>query len=170
MRSLVILAALGAMAACTGPAPTASQSTTSPAPTPTVQPTPLAPSSADNAAFGTLLDGVRMANGAGSIAFDARLASAAQAHADDMLANGFFSHTGSNGSSVGDRARAAGYNWTNIGENIALGQQSEAEAMDSWMNSPGHHANNINPNFEDFGLAKAGSGANTNWVLVLGRD
>lgn len=165
MKFLVPLFGLAVLAACTGAAPTATQSTT---PTPAVQPT--TPTSADNTAFRSLLNNVRTANGAADVAFDARLAAAAQAHADDMTANGFFSHTGSNGSSVGDRATAAGYTWRNIGENIAQGQQSEAEAMTSWTNSPGHHANNINPNFEDFGLAKSGSGANTNWVLVLGRD
>lgn len=165
----VALAALLALSACTGPAPTGTQPT-SPAPAPMVPSILPTPSTADNAAFATLLNSVRSNNGAAAVMFDARLAAAAQAHANDMAANGFFNHTGSDGSTEGDRARAAGYNWTNIGENIALGQQSEAEAMTSWTNSPSHHANNINPNFEDFGLATAGSGASTNWVLVLGRD
>lgn len=171
MRFVIALTALASLCACGGlDVATTPFTPAAPAPTPTPITQVNAPNSADNAAFGTLLNAVRSTNGAAAATFDARLAAAAQSHADDMAANNFFDHTGSNGSSVGDRARAAGYNWNKIGENIALGQQSEAEAMDSWTNSPGHHANNIDPEFEDFGLAKAGTGSDTNWVLVLGRD
>ncbi|MDZ7906655.1 MAG: hypothetical protein U5N55_13495 [Cypionkella sp.] len=45
-----------------------------------------------------------------------------------------------------------------------------AKLEHGWTGSPGHHANNINPAFEDFGLARAGSGADRYWVLVLGKD
>lgn len=128
------------------------------------------PTPADNAAFGTLLNNVRMANGAADVTFDARLAAASQAHATDMVTNGYLNHTGLNGSTVVDRVQAQGYNPTLVGENIAQGQQSEAQAMQSWTISPTHHAANIDPRFEDFGLAKAGTGAQTTWVLVLGAE
>lgn len=128
------------------------------------------PTPADNAAFGTLLNNVRLANGQANVTFDARLATAAQGHSDDMLANGFLGHVGSNGSTAAQRATAAGYNWTWIAENVAQGQQSENEVMTSWTNSPLHHANNISPNAKDFGLAKAGSGQNTYWTLMLGSE
>jgi hypothetical protein len=39
------------------------------------------------------------------------LTQAALVHSDDMVANNFFSHTGSDGSSAGQRATAAGYAW-----------------------------------------------------------
>lgn len=123
-----------------------------------------------NTSFDGMLNGVRADNGAAPVSYDARLGAAAQGHANDMLANNFFSHTGSNGSSVGDRATAAGYNWRTIGENIARGYADEAGALDGWVNSPGHQENNVNPNFEDFALARAGSGSNQYWVLVLGAE
>ena len=134
--------------------------------------TPNVPGSGDvnNASFAGLLNNVRMANSAGPVVFDARLANAAQGHANDMLANNYFSHTGLNGSSPGDRISAAGYQWRTYGENIAQGQSSQDEAMRGWTKSPGHHANNINPNFEDFALAKAGTGANARWVLLLAAE
>lgn len=125
---------------------------------------------ADNAQFKVLLNQVRAANGAPAAEFSAQLAVAAQAHANDLLSNNMFSHTGSNGSSVGTRARAAGFAWRAIGENIAQGQTSEASVMASWTGSPGHHANNISRNFNQFGLGKAGSGSQTRWVLVLGAN
>lgn len=132
---------------------------------------PPPPSTAENNTFAGLLNGVRSnaGNGAGPVTYDSRLGVAAQSHANDMVANNFFSHTGSNGSELDDRAEAAGYTgWTALGENIAQGQQTQQAVMNSWTNSPGHHANNINPAFDDFGLAKAGSGGQLRWVLLLG--
>ncbi len=123
-----------------------------------------------NSSFTSMLNGVRSDNGAAAVTYDARLGAAAQGHANDMLANGFFSHTGSNGSSVGDRVTAQGYTWRTVGENIARGYQSEASVLDGWVNSPGHQANNVNPNFEDFALARAGSGSSLYWVLVLAAE
>lgn len=131
---------------------------------------PSAPSTVDDLTFSSQLNNVRLTNGAGNVAFDARLAAAAQGHADDMLAQNYFSHTGLNGSSPGDRITAEGYQWRTYGENIAQGQRSEEEVLDAWTNSPGHHANNINPNFEDYGLAKAGTGSDTRWVLLLAAE
>lgn len=127
-------------------------------------------SDAPSQSFDGMLNNVRAVNGAGAVTYDARLGNAAQGHANDMLANNFFSHTGSNGSSVGDRVTAAGYQWRTVGENIARGQQDEEEVLRAWVNSPGHQRNNVNPDFEDFALAKAGSGSQQYWVLVLATE
>lgn len=154
-------------------APTISQSTSQPTPQqpPSSTPSPSpSPAGSNSASFASLLNDVRAANGSGSVAFDSRLAAAAQAHADDMLAKNYFSHTGLDGSTPGDRITAAGYQWRTYGENIAQGQQTENEVLQGWVNSPGHQANNVNPDFEDFGLAKAGSGGDRRWVLVLGAE
>jgi uncharacterized protein YkwD len=124
----------------------------------------------NNASFSGLLNNVRSANSASPVKFDARLSNAAQNHANDMLAKNYFSHTGLDGSTPGDRITAAGYNWRTYGENIAQGHPNQEAVFQGWTNSPGHHANNINPNFEDFGLAKAGTGADARWVLVLGAE
>ena len=45
-----------------------------------------------------------------------------------MVANGFFSHTGANGSSVGDRLNAVAYGWASVAENIAAGQPPPSPA------------------------------------------
>lgn len=71
----------------------------------------------------------RLANGQTALAADARLARAAQAHADDMSANAFFSHTGQNGSSVGDRVKLQGYGFCFVAENIAQGQKGALAAL-----------------------------------------
>ncbi len=124
----------------------------------------------NDASFATLINAVRADAGSPALAYNAQLDAAAQAHSNDMFANGVLTHTGSTAATatVGQRATAAGYVWTAIGENIAKGQQNENVAMNGWVNSAPHQANNINPVFKDFGLARTGSGANTYWTLVLG--
>ena len=167
---LCALAACGGGGGASGPAPTGPSPTGASPTSPTLAPAPAAPSTVDNLSFAGMLNNVRVANSAAVVTFDARLGTAAQTHANDMLANNYFSHTGLNGSNAGDRIKAAGYNWQTYGENIAQGQRSEAEVLTAWTNSPGHHANDINPNFKDFGLGKAGTGSDTRWVLVLATE
>jgi len=169
MRQSASLIMLCLLAACGGGGGASGPVSTGPSPS-TPSPTPAAPSTVDNLSFAGLLNNVRVANSASPVTFDARLGTAAQTHANDMLANNYFSHTGLNGSSPGDRITATGYNWQTYGENIAQGQTSQAQVLTAWTNSPGHHANDINPNFEDFGLGKAGTGSNARWVLVLGKE
>lgn len=123
-----------------------------------------------DASFAMLINAVRADAGSAPLAYNAKLDTAAQAHSDDMFANGVLTHTGSTPATatVGQRATAAGYNWTAIGENIAKGQANENQAMNDWVNSAPHQANNVNPAFKDFGLARTGTGSNTYWTLVLG--
>lgn len=123
-----------------------------------------------DASFGDLLNGLRIEHGAGAVTYDGRLNTAAQLHAEDMLENDYFSHTGLNGSSVGTRVQAAGYNFARVGENIAAGYQTEESVLNGWVNSPGHQRNNIDPNYEEFGLGYARDGSDTRWVLVLGTE
>ncbi|MEL6681361.1 MAG: CAP domain-containing protein [Pseudomonadota bacterium] len=133
--------------------------------------TPSAPSVPNvDQSFQGMLNGVRAANGAAPLNYDARLGRAAQAHANDMLAMGRMTHTGSDGSSVGDRVRRQGYDWITVGENVARGQPNEEAVLNAWVNSPDHQANNVNPNFEDFALAKAGSGSSQYWALVFATE
>lgn len=91
---------------------------------------------------------------------------AAQRHAEDMLARNFFAHESPSGTTVRERARSAGYRWRTIGENIAEGQLSVREVMDTWMRSPGHRRNILNPAFKELGVGLAmGSSDGTYRVL-----
>jgi len=77
------------------------------------------------------------------------LANAASIHSNDMALHNFFSHTGSDGSSVAQRVDAQGYRWRTVGENIAAGQPNSEAVLDSWLNSPGHCKNIMNPRFTE---------------------
>ncbi len=97
---------------------------------------------------------------------------AAQRHAEDMLARHYFAHESPEGQTVRERARAAGYEWRVIGENIAEGQFSVDEVMDTWMHSPGHRRNILDRDFKELGvglaLGKSGGGWRVVWVQTFG--
>ncbi|MEU4090657.1 sigma-70 family RNA polymerase sigma factor [Streptomyces aureus] len=99
-----------------------------------------------------LVNKERAAAGCGPVTEDPQLEDAAQAHSDDMAARDFFEHTNPDGADPGQRITAAGYHWSTYGENIAMGQQTPAAVMNSWMNSPGHRANILNCSFKNIGV------------------
>jgi hypothetical protein len=114
--------------------------------------------------FGLLLNDERALGGVRLVEENAYLNAAASAHAQDMVTHDYLSHTGRDGSTPGDRAAAAGYEWSYISENIARGFTTEAGVIEGWMNSPGHRTNMLDERAEDFGLGRI----NTTWVLMLG--
>ncbi len=92
-----------------------------------------------------------------AVSWNDTLEAAAKAHSLDMDENDFFDHTGSNGSSAGDRISAQSYQWNTYGENIAQGYTSEQDVIDGWIKSEGHCRNIMNPNFKQMGVATSGS-------------
>ncbi|GGM40025.1 hypothetical protein GCM10012275_08710 [Longimycelium tulufanense] len=131
-------------------------------------PKPPAPA-ADQGTTGKVIDLVnseRRQAGCGPVTTDARLADAAQGHSSDMAERNYFSHTSPEGGTFVQRAKAAGYPSPGA-ENIARGQRSAEQVMDSWMKSPGHRANILN-----CGLRTIGIGLDTRgwyWTQVFGR-
>jgi serralysin len=110
-----------------------------------------------------LINAARAELGIAPLRLNGRLNSSAETHSRWMLKEDDFSHDGSGGSDPGDRMEDAGYqfsgSWT-WGENIswrseggAAGISDEVVAMhNSLMNSPGHRANILNPNFVEIGI------------------
>jgi uncharacterized protein YkwD len=84
-----------------------------------------------------------------------------------MAARDFFDHTNPDGDGPGERVTAAGYRWATYGENIAKGQRTPAQVMESWMNSPGHRANILNCSFEEIGIGLH-DGGGPYWTQVFG--
>jgi hypothetical protein len=102
-----------------------------------------------------------------------QLNQAAQNHAEDMTKNNYFSHTGLNGSQPWDRAEAAGYNYSYVGENIAAGRSTPAETINQWMNSQGHRENILNNNYTEIGFGYShldSSKYRHYWVQVFGKS
>ena len=99
------------------------------------------------------------------------LDAAALSHSQYMAQLRWFKHQQKNGSVVGDRALRAGYRWRTIGENIASGQRTAQEAVEGWLDSPGHCANIMNAAFVEMGVGYAVNPVRGTlyWTQVLAR-
>jgi len=115
-----------------------------------------------------LVNKARAQNGAPALGINQDLTSAAQQHSTDMARSNNMDHTGSDGSSPGDRCQKAGFNWSAVAENIAFGQDSMDSVMQSWLNSPGHRENIMNPEYTMMGSAVAYSGSTPYYTQDFG--
>jgi uncharacterized protein YkwD len=105
-----------------------------------------------------LLNHHRAEHGLAPLAEDPRLEAAAQVHAVDMGARDFFAHENPDGVEPDARIRATGFDGAMTGENIAWGTRSAstaAEIVEGWMNSDGHRANILRPEFTRVGTGIA---------------
>ena len=111
--------------------------------------------------------------GLAPLAADPRLDSAAQAHADDMLARSYYAHVSPEGSTPRARVEAAGFLAAGVAENIAARHLSPEDAMAGWMASADHRANILNPRLTSLGAGVAVGGYTHRyqvlWVLDLAR-
>jgi uncharacterized protein YkwD len=89
------------------------------------------------------------------VSWSENLAMAAYLHSEDMALNNFFSHTGSDGSSPGDRISRQGYVWRTYGENIAVGYPTVSSVIQGWLGSEGHCRNLMDPDFTEIGAGYA---------------
>jgi uncharacterized protein YkwD len=99
-----------------------------------------------------------------------QLAEAAALHTQDLFEHRTLSHTGHDGSQIGDRVTRTGYKWKAVGENVAQGQTSVRQVMQSWLGSPGHCANIMSADFAEMGAAYVVSPHPTDryWGQVFG--
>ncbi|MGW2747781.1 CAP domain-containing protein [Streptomyces sp. NPDC001450] len=152
------------------PKPTATHSaprpTTSATPTPPSTPKPTAAASGVVARIVALVNAERSKVGCPALTLNSTLTKVAQAHSQDMAAHQNMSHTGSDGSSPGDRITSAGYNWSTYGENVAYGYSTPEQVMAGWMSSPGHRANILNCSFKEIGVGLAQP--NSYWTQDFG--
>ncbi|MBE9639736.1 CAP domain-containing protein [Salipiger mangrovisoli] len=110
------------------------------------------------------LNGWRRAQGLAPLTRSAQLQRAAQAHSDDMARMNKMGHVGSDGSRVGARTRAAGYDFREVAENVAMTPLGIDSAMELWAKSPSHRAAMSRGDLREFGLAQNGR----YWTLVMG--
>ena len=134
------------------PAPptTAPPNPSQPPPPPTTQPSTPPPASTSNDAI-ALTNQERANAGLAPLNANGALNIAAAVHSADQAARNQMTHTGSNGSNAGDRIRAAGYQPSTWGENVAAGYGSASGVVAGWMGSSGHRANILNPAFTQIG-------------------
>jgi len=100
----------------------------------------------------SLTNASRTQNGLGTLSSNEKLRIAAQAKANDMLANQYFAHNSPDGRTPWDFIKASGYSYMLAGENLAVDFVEAENVEDAWMNSPGHRANILNGDFEEIGI------------------
>ncbi len=81
----------------------------------------------------------------------------AESYGRELFARGYFSHYTPEGLSPFDRMRAAGITFTAAGENLALAPNVRI-AHEGLMNSPGHRANILSPNYHKIGIGAIDGG------------
>ena len=98
-----------------------------------------------------LVNAERKSAGLGTLAADPELTEVARQHSVDMFARGYFAHDTPEGLDPFDRIRAAKVRFQTAGENLALAQSVQV-AHRGLMNSPGHRANILRPQFGRLGI------------------
>lgn len=85
-----------------------------------------------------------------------QLAELARVHSDDMASHDLFSHRGSDGTMVDERADRLHLGaWAGIGENIAFMQNfadPAGTAIVEWLKSPSHRSNMLSPQWKETGV------------------
>lgn len=121
------------------------------------------------------INAARASYGFAPLVLDAQISAVAYAHAADMLANGYFSHTSLNGMTYRDRLTAGGVSYGYSGENQCyLGYGGGVQATLDWCHAQfwaepypggGNHKDNIlSPNFHRVGIGIA-TGGNKVYVV-----
>jgi uncharacterized protein YkwD len=105
-----------------------------------------------------LVNQQRAAAGLSALSHDRRLARAARRFSTAMVRERFFDHVSPSGSTLGSRARAAGYSGGTLGETIGWGAgelATPSAIVQGWMNSPPHRAILLGGAFRKVGLGVA---------------
>jgi uncharacterized protein YkwD len=120
---------------------------------------------AEEAAFVTLLNQYRIANGLRSLEVSLALTEASKWLSQDMAANNYLNHTDSLGRDPYMRMAAFGYDsYDYAGENIAAGNESAADTFTQWKNSAPHNANMLDSDYAAVGLGRAyGASSDYGW-------
>jgi uncharacterized protein YkwD len=119
------------------------------------------------------------------LADNGRLDRSAQGWTNMMVSHRAFTH----GADFASRISAVGFDWSNVGENIAAGFQTPASVVRGWMRSAGHCQNILSPIYrmvgtgvsrgapvardsgtwtQDFGLWMGQHSASTNYAPAEG--
>lgn len=112
-----------------------------------------------------LVNKERTSRGLSSLKVDKNIKSAALVRAKETEVS--FAHTRPNGSSFSTALKEQEVSFMGSGENIAWGQKSPEDVMKAWMNSEGHRANILNPQFTKIGVGYYQNSKGTNYWTQL---
>lgn len=115
-----------------------------------------------------LVNQERQKQGLKALTLNTKLTSVANMKAKDMADKNYFSHTSPTYGSPFQMLQNYGVTYTSAGENIAAGQRTSQEVMNSWLNSSGHRANILNKDYTQLGVGYYKGGSyGTYWVQLF---
>lgn len=100
-----------------------------------------------------LVNKARAAEGLSALKTDRTLTKAAEKRADEQLKK--YGHTRPDGSGCFTVMAEYDLEYMKVGENAAAGYATPEAVVDGWLNSPGHRANIMNPDYEYIGVGYA---------------
>lgn len=99
-----------------------------------------------------LVNAERSKQGLQPLTLSSKLTNLATMKSKDMADKGYFEHTSPTYGTPFQMLQSHGVHYSSAGENIAAGQQTPEQVMNSWMNSSGHRANILNKSFTEIGI------------------
>jgi uncharacterized protein YkwD len=117
-----------------------------------------------------LTNAARASEGLAPLQANEALMRSAQAYAQVMAPGDCFAHDCPPVPSQRDRIAQAGYGaWKRIGENIAAGDRTAEAVVAGWLDSPGHRANILKPEYTEIGVGVANGDGKYRiyWVQVF---
>jgi uncharacterized protein YkwD len=111
------------------------------------------PTSSFESAIVNAMNRERAAHGLTPLGVNSRLEAAADDRIADMFDKHYFSHVSPDGIQPWSWVDQRGYDYREVGENLALGYPSADSIVDGWMHSPGHRANILGAHFREVGVA-----------------
>jgi uncharacterized YkwD family protein/spore coat assembly protein SafA len=100
-----------------------------------------------------------------------QISNVARIKSQDFINNNYFSHNSPIYGSPFNMLSSFGIPFNAAGENIASGQKTATEVINTWMNSPGHKANILNSIYNQVGVGVASDNkGKLFWTLILIRS
>lgn len=113
-----------------------------------------------------LVNAERAKEGLAALKIDTNVAKAATVRANEIQTK--FEHVRPNGTGFVTALKEQGVTYRGAGENIAWGQKTPQEVVTAWMNSPGHRANIMNPNYVNIGVGNLQNASGIQyWVQIF---
>ncbi|HSH35488.1 CAP domain-containing protein [Schnuerera sp.] len=109
----------------------------------------------------------RQKAGLAPFTYSEELSKVARIKSQDMANKNYFSHNSPTYGSPFDMMKSFGIKYRTAGENIAKGYFSAESVVKGWMNSSGHRANILNPNFGTIGVGYVKANATTYWTQMF---
>lgn len=95
----------------------------------------------------------RLSAGLEPLSYSEKLADAARRKAANMLEENYWAHNSPSGKSPWTWIKAAGYNYTYAGENLAKDFGDTSRMISAWMASPTHRDNIVSSKYKEIGIA-----------------